>query len=167
MNFEELAVINIKRIDPKTITITEKTVRWCQLPYPGHKKGCPNYNKNENCPPNSPNALNIIPDYNKFYLIYAIFNFKKYVHLRRREHPQWSEKQLKCVLYWQSSIKKLLKEIINYIKTEKDYIFSCGSGFGKSVYSMEACRIDVFKTLRNNKIKPKNQILLVCLLCRV
>jgi hypothetical protein len=56
-------------------------------------------------------------------------------------------------------------------------LLGCGSGFNnkdikryqKEVYSMEAVGINVLSTLRLNKIdfeiRPKNKILLVCLVC--
>ena len=67
-------MINSKKIEKESIVFTEKTKLWCQLPYPNHPTGCPNYNKNPLCPPNSDYKKSILKDYNHFYLFYAIFN---------------------------------------------------------------------------------------------
>lgn len=40
----------IQRISP---VIDYKVKSLCQTPYPGHKLGCPNFNKKSSCPPNS------------------------------------------------------------------------------------------------------------------
>ncbi len=47
----------------------------CQRPYPGHKKGCPNYGKKMGCPPHASRFENLI-DLN--HSIYAIFNNEQY-----------------------------------------------------------------------------------------
>ena len=113
-------------------------------------------------------------EYKFFYLIYAKFDFKQYKELRKEEHSNWSENQVKCVLYWQNSVKKLLSEFINMLTlTKQDYILGCGYGlkikFRKYVGSMENSCINVFSTCKLNGIKleirPKNIIYLVCLLC--
>ena len=170
MNFSELATTKQKYISRESIVITKKTEKWCQLPYPGHKKGCPNYMKSKTCPPNVTYIGKFIHQFNLFLLIWAEFDFKKYKELRFEEHPEWSKNQVKCVLYWQASIKKILKNKIKTIKNTSDYLLSCGSGFGNSIKSMEAVGINVFATLKNNnidfEIKPQNKILLVCLLCK-
>lgn len=120
--------------------------------------------------------INDVGMYSKYYLIYAQFNFKKYKEIRKKEHPEWSERQIGCVLYWQNSIKRLLKQYIEKIRKNTFslfYIFGCGSGFNltfqKTTYSMEAATINVFSTCKLNgiklEIKPQNIIHLVCLLC--
>lgn len=176
MNTQKLTKIKEKDIEIDTLVITRKTRLWCQLPYPNHKNGCPNYNKNPLCPPHSPFSINFAY-FNYFRLIYAIFDFKQYKEIRKLEKPHWSDAQIRCVLYWQSSIKKLLKDHIksyyNNISPDYLYLLGCGSGFKlinqSKIYSMESVGIDVFKTLKNNyidfELKPKNKVVLVCLLC--
>lgn len=168
MDINNLTIIKIQKIKQETIKFTKKTRLWCQLPYKNHKK-CPNYNKNLLCPPNSPYLSNIVNDYNYFYLIYADFNFKQYKQGMGELHPNWTESQCGNLLYWQSQIKKLLKNKISQIINIKKYILGCGSGFGKKIYSMESVGIDVMSTLKNNNIvfelKPKSKVILVCLVC--
>jgi hypothetical protein len=95
------------------------------------------------------------------------------------KHPDWSDRKANCVLYWQSSVKKQLKDFISKIYDTNPntslFLLSCGSGFKNltipqsKIYSMEAAGIDVFNTLKRNKIKfelkPENFVLLVNLLC--
>ncbi len=185
MDISKLVELEKLEINKDSIYFTNKIKRWCQLPYKNHKNGCPNYNKNPLCPPNSPDFKINIHNYNYFYLIYAIFNFKKYKELRKLENPDRTNAQINCVLYWQGSIKKMLKDNIRYIFINNHiiavqnnfYLLGCGSGFNDKllkkyqykIYSMESVGIDVFKTLMANgidyELKPKNKILLVCLLC--
>ena len=51
MEIKKLIQIRKIKIDSKSIKFTKRTRLWCQLPYPNHPKGCPNYSKNPNCPP--------------------------------------------------------------------------------------------------------------------
>jgi len=89
----------------------------CIKIYPNHKNGCPNYNKNGHlCPPNAP-IFDAIFDLSKpVYAIYNIFDFKSHVERMRGRHPQWSQRQLECCLYWQGSARKELRKRINIFK---------------------------------------------------
>lgn len=179
MNISDLLTIKTFKINEKSIKFTHKTRLWCQLPYPNHPKGCPNYNKNLLCPPKAPFLKEYISRYNHFYLIVGRFNLSKYTILMLENHPDWSERQAACVLYWQGSAKKHLKEYIkNIYRNNSDktlFLLSSGSGYKnleiqqEKIYSMEAAGIDVFTTLRENNIKfhvkPKDFVLLVNSLC--
>ena len=179
MEIKKLIQIRKIKIDSKSIKFTKKTRLWCQLPYPNHPKGCPNYYKNPNCPPSAKFMKKILSDYLHFYLIYAKFDLKIQKERMLLLHPNWSNRQANCLLYWQNSVKKELKNYIKKIyimnKNFDLFLLSCGSGFNSNdynqgkVYSMEAAGIDVFKTLKNNnisfEIKPKNKVLLITLLC--
>jgi predicted metal-binding protein len=171
--------ISYHEINKDSIKFTTKTRRWCRLPYLKHPNGCPNYGKNSLCPPKAPFLKTTIDKFNHFYLIIGKFNLVKYKKGMLRRHPNWSDRQAKCVLYWQGSAKKHMKEYIKTIyekHTENNmFLLSSGSGFKnvkipqKKIYSMEAAGINVFETLRKNNIefelKPENYILLVNLLC--
>lgn len=102
--------------------------------------------------------------YRKLKLIIAKFDFEKYIHLMQQKNPNWSQKQIRCVLYWQSQIKKILKKEIQ--KYHPDLVLSCGSGIG--TYSMEAVGIDVMNSLKKLnfpiEIKPQHYVHLVCLI---
>lgn len=179
MEIKKLIQIRKIKIDSKSIKFTKRTRLWCQLPYPDHPKGCPNYNKNPNCPPLAKFMKKILIEYLHFYLIYAEFDLKIQKERMLSLHPNWSNRQANCLLYWQNSVKKELKNHIKKIfimNNNSDlFLLSCGSGFNSNDYnqetvcSMEAAGIDVFNTLKNNnisfEIKPKNKVLLITLLC--
>ena len=179
MKIQEITSINVLRVDRGSIKFTDKTHKWCTLPYPNHKKGCPNFNKNPLCPPNAKIMENILENYRFFYLILAYFDIFKYTNHMMHKHPNWSERKARCVLYWQKSVKKLMREYIKniYLKNPSCnfYLFSSGAGekipLNKQdeIYSMEAAGINVIQTLINNNIKVevklKKKVILVNLLC--
>lgn len=174
MDFKELVKIQVKGIEKETIIHYPEVRDLCYREYSGHKNGCPNRSKCDflNVP-----SFDIIAEYGSFdyfYLIYAEFDFKKYLEIMKEIHPQWTERQLRNVLYWQSSIKRMLSNFINNLDLASwDYVLGCGSGLKiknqKRVGSMENSYINVFSTCKLNGIKleihPRNKIYLVCLLC--
>jgi len=185
MNVKSFVEIKEQEIKSDTIVFTKKTQLWCKLPYTDHPHGCINYDKNDCCPPKATFDQKIVFIYERFRLIYAIFDVKTYVtQLKKKwdeEHKTYTEKKLRNLLWWQNSIKKMLKDYIKnnyYLQyNNRFHLYGCGSGFKDSlfnqfqlkVYSMEAAGIYVFKTLKNNgidyELKPRNKILQVCLLC--
>jgi predicted metal-binding protein len=169
VNIDPFIQIHSLKITSNDIFLKENIGIWCQLPYPDHPNGCPNYGKSPLCPPRSPFFNKDIYEKKELYLFYMIFEFDRYKQAMRNEKPDWTEKQIACVLYWQSSVKLRLKQAI-YDKTivkNRFCIFGCGSGFDGH-YSMEAVGINVVMTLKHLKIdfevKPKNKIVL-CALC--
>lgn len=177
IDFKKLTKISMKKIKEETIIFSEDTGKWCLRPYPNHPNGCPNINREE-CFPFARFLRDIIGNYNYFYLVYINFNFAKYKELRKEENPEFfnSENRLKCLIYWQNSVKKLLKEKIERIISQnRDFLIAgCGpgmkiKGYKYYAYSMEAMGINVFSTLKLNKIqfelRPKNMIILCCLIC--
>ena len=94
--------------------IFDKKIRlMCQFPYPGHKKGCPNFNKRSDCPPKSSLIHKIINLDKKVYAIYNIFDLAAHVNRMKKKHSNWSQRQLYCCLYWQPKARKALKEKIS------------------------------------------------------
>lgn len=163
-------------IDMQTIVHTKDAMNWCKRPYPGYPDGCPNYGK-PLCPPNSPYIGNFIKDYNYFNIFYLIFNLDLYEQKRVIIHPDWSKEQLRNSRHWQNSLKSKLKnnmlKIININYNNDLFILGCGSGFytkdirnfqGK-IYSMEAVGINVYSTLRLNKIYPERNPIHKVILC--
>jgi len=175
MDFKELVSINWKEIKEETIIHYDEVLELCKRPYPNHPKGCPNQEK---CRSLAIPSFKEFKEKNKnyfYYLVHAYFDFGSYKQIRKREHPDWTEQQVKCVLYWQGSVKKHLADYIENIRKGNPpfYVYGCGSGlklfFQKIVGSMEAARINVFSTLKLNRIpfelNPENNVILCCLLC--
>lgn len=164
MKVNNLVLIEEKSIQIKDLFFTLKTKEWCKLPYPNHKNGCPNYNKSPFCPPNSPYYKEKIKKYKNLKLVIASFDFHQYKTKMKQIHPNWTNRQLGNVLYWQSQVKKKLKEYISKLKP--DLILGCGSGLG--TYSIESVGINIIRSLIHLKIeiqvKPKEYIKLICLI---
>src|SRR3989344_5459104 len=93
--------------DLKEIVTTDCANEWCRLPYPNHKKGCPNYNKKD-CPPKAAFFKNIIKS--PFKLVAVNFNLEEHAKRMKEKHHDWSDKQARCVLYWQKGVDKKLKQ---------------------------------------------------------
>ena len=84
----------------------------CLRPYPNHKKGCPNYGKKKGCPPDVQMFDEVCDLSSPIYAIYEVFNFREHVERMRKKHPDWSQRQLECCLYWQPTARKELKKKI-------------------------------------------------------
>lgn len=88
----------------------------CARPYEGHKKGCPNFNDSKHshrCPPGA-------PLFDKHFdlgqPVYAVVNeFDLAAHMTRmaERNPSWTDRQLRCVLYWQPTARKQLSMLID------------------------------------------------------
>jgi hypothetical protein len=86
------------------IPVIDHSVRGlCCRPYPGHPRGCPNYGKKPGCPPG---ADLFDQAYNLDLPVHAIWNaFGEHVIRMKKLHPEWSERQLYCCLYWQGKAR--------------------------------------------------------------
>lgn len=113
--------------------IIEHSVRGlCVKPYYNHPKGCPNFNKKNGCPPSAKYFENVYDLSKPVYAICNIFQFKKHIEKMKVNQPTWSEHQLKCVLYWQGSARKNLKNhIIKFMKENRGYsVETCPEAMG-------------------------------------
>lgn len=176
MDFEGLSTIEHKKIDLYTIIFYPEVYELlCYYPYPDHPNGCPNIGKCRN--DDTPYFGSLLFDgYMHYYLLYLIFGFKQYKKLRKIENPAFfnTEKRVNCLLYYQNSLKKIIKDYIEdlYNQNKDFYVLGCGSGFKLSfqerVDSMEAVGINVFSTMKMNKIsfeiKPVNRVVFCNLL---
>lgn len=89
----------------------------CVREYPNHKLGCPNYGKRKTCPPYVKMFDDVFDLSKPIYAIYTVFDFKGHVDRMRDRHPEWSQRQLECCLYWQGTARKQLKEEIELFKS--------------------------------------------------
>lgn len=107
--------------------------RLCVQEYYNHKKGCPNFGKKKGCPPSMP-PFNEVYDLSKsVYAIYTVFDFKGHVDRMREKHPDWSQRQLECCLYWQGTARRGLEVEIERFKTDifQSYVITqCPEGMG-------------------------------------
>ena len=99
---------------PKVIMLERDRSELCVRPYPNHPKGCPNFKKKLGCPPN----IGLFRETYKTYTIYNIFPFGEHVRRMETKHPEWSERQCECCLYWQGTARKQLKDQIKLFGQE-------------------------------------------------
>lgn len=101
----------------------------CVKPYPGHPKGCPNYNKKNGCPPEAQKYDEVYDLSQPVYAIINKFDFKNHTDRMRQLHPDWSERQVRCCLYWQPRARKQLLTAIKSFWTDLTH----------RKYSVETC----------------------------
>lgn len=116
----------------------------CVKKYYDKKKGCPNYNNPTHplCPPNAPMYDEIFNINKDIYLIYTTYNLGDHIRKMKERHPDWSERALRNVYYWQGTDRKFHREEIKrFMDLYKDlnYVAVTPEGLG----------VDVDATLKN------------------
>ena len=134
------------------IITNKNTGDWCKFPYPNHPKGCPNYGR-EGCPPKAPFIADVMDLRKPIYIAFSEFNLFAHVEKMRAKFPNWSERQLKCVLYWQGTSRKYMKQRATIAKsmTGANLVLTCPEAHGVNVYA--TCFL---ARLRLEKIKHLN-----------
>lgn len=124
----------IVKINPEDILDIDPQ-KFCCLPYQGHPKGCPNYGKKKGCPPNSHKVDEILDFKKDIFLIYTEFKIGEYAEKIRKIHPNWSNRQIYCCLYWQRRARKFQREEEQKCKKEKDInlLLTCPEANGVNV----------------------------------
>ena len=124
----------------KPVFLTELPGDLCRLKYPNHSNGCPNYGKKVGCPPTASHLYTLI-DSSLVFVIWNVFPFGQHVQRMRSKHPDWSERQVRCCLYWQGKARKQLRmEVDNFLSVHRNmYIVQCP----------EACGVNVTATMAN------------------
>ena len=82
---------------------------FCAHPYADHPKGCPNYPQ---CPDDEDRFTmqelqSLEHDYDWFGVIEE-FDLKTHAQKLKQKHLDWSERQCRCLLYWQGGVRKRL-----------------------------------------------------------
>lgn len=122
---------------PKIIRLTDviydKRARdgtWCCLPYPNHPRGCPKF-------PDCPKQVFDFKDYSDDMVWFAVieeFDLKEHAIKMKKKHPKWSDRQCRCVLYWQSKVRKKLMD-------------RCKEIGGEIIRDPEAAGVNLFATM--------------------
>lgn len=128
---------------------------WCELPYPGHKKGCPNYGKG--CP------LSRVEKYfdltKPHWFAITRFNLLGHAEKMKALHPLWTDRQCRCVLYWQNGVRKILNKMCEEFIRGRNLIYH---------KIPEAMGVHVIKTMRKLgqpiETKPKDTVCKVALM---
>lgn len=94
----------------------------CLHSYPGHPKGCPNFGRREECPPQVKTFEKLFDISKDTYAIVNEFDLKSHVDKMEKMHPGWSYRMLSCLLYWQPSARKQMRKLIASTKVPKGYL---------------------------------------------
>ncbi|KKM06339.1 hypothetical protein LCGC14_1744990 [marine sediment metagenome] len=121
------------------LSITDKQGDWCRLPYPNHPRGCPNYAhpKHPECPPTAKPVDETIDVSRPMFLVHSVFDLEAHIERMAGLHPKRSELQKRCVLYWQETSRKQMRERAAIAQYEKgtNVILTCPEGSGVNVYA--------------------------------
>lgn len=131
---------DIITITGRNLVIDYRAREWCKIPYPGHPKGCPNYDMRDSCPPRAYKIEDFIELSLPMYLVLERFNLLSHTRRMKYLHPNWSERQIKCVLYWQNGVNGRLTNHCIYVTRENP-------GYTWTICP-EAMGINVIKTVK-------------------
>lgn len=132
---------------------------WCGRPYEGHAKGCPNFGKDKDCPP----EVGLFSGKYDPVVRLAIvrFDFEDYLEKRRRKFPNISEKSLRNPLYWQSHVRAVTRKWAREVVEGDETI----------IEKPEAMGVDVTATCKKAGIilewPPKKNVYRVTVLARL
>jgi hypothetical protein len=108
---------------------------YCCYPYEGHKKGCPNFPK---CIQNRPKNFSYFGY--KWFAVVEEFDLKTHAEKMKSKHPDWSERQCRCLLYWQGGVRKRLREKAEIVakSAEGSIILDIPEAYGINVFETMA-----------------------------
>jgi hypothetical protein len=122
-----------------TLVIDHAVRGLCQKAYPNHPKGCPNFKKCSRCPPKAPLIGDVLDLSRPTWVVWSTFDLGRHVRDLRLKHPAWSDRQLRCCLYWQPRARAGLGKVIT------DFLVD---HIGLHVlWTPEACGVDVTATM--------------------
>ena len=131
---------------PVKLVIDHSVRALCTRAYPGHPKGCPNFDKCDRCPPKAPPIEDVLDLRWDVVAIYNVFPLGAHVARMRIKHPTWTERQLANCLYWQGTARAQLKKMIASFHTD---IMMLMPGVRYTVLTTpEACGVNVTETMR-------------------
>ena len=145
----------------KLVLFRDTGSRFCRLPYPGHPKGCPNWYKKKVCPPHAPMAAIYFDITKPLYFVHSEFDLSAHIVRMKLRNPDWSERQCKCVLYWQGTSRKQMRERVKIAIFElgTNAQTACPEGMGVNVYA--TARLSGLKMDRIKGMKVCRHITLI------
>jgi len=131
---------NIKTVKKEDIVAINpiKASKWCALPYPRHKAGCPNYNICKNSERHKKRFEDLFDNTKPMYLTWVEFDVEEQEKNMKKRHKTWSRAQCRNLLYWQKKVDNTLfmdaYKIVE-IKNLKHYQM-LGEGYGLNMYKI-------------------------------
>ena len=128
-------------IKVRKLVLTPETKAWCALPYYDKKHGCPNYKGRCYRGGRLPMTMlyEIMSIHKPIWIVYNEFDLGAHVAKMRAAHPDWSERQLRNVYYWQNQSRSQLQKKVNaaaaILKEKGPIVISSGEGNGVNLYA--------------------------------
>ena len=88
----------------QNLRLDKRSREWCLLPYPNHPYGCPNYGMRDTCPPAAPLVQEFIDIQRSLWLVVVAYDIGKQAERMLQQHPDWSQRQARNLLYWQGGV---------------------------------------------------------------
>lgn len=150
---EPAAVSEFSYVYPvKRLVFVPDPGKLCRRPYPGHRKGCPKFGDDDQCPPNTPKFWDFFHPDKPFCLVHSEFNLEAHAAGMKEKRPYWSDRQCRCVLYWQSrSRAQLTERILEAMPSERVIYSMCPEGMGLNVFAtakLAGLRLEPIKGLK-------------------
>lgn len=134
----------------QTELVYEPSVReLCTRPYLNHPRGCPNWGKRATCPPRCQLLPKVFDLAEPTFVIWNAFDLAAHASRMRKRHPEWSDRQVYCCLYWQPTARKQLREVVRgFIVWDRHrpprIVLYCPEAMGVNVTAtMQAIGIDL------------------------
>jgi len=99
----------IEKVDSEIIIYDKMFQGLCKKPYYGHRKGCPNFDKKEGCPPGLPLINEVFDFENDLFVIYTEHLVGEFASRMREKHQEWNDRQCYNPRYWQGTARKIHK----------------------------------------------------------
>lgn len=126
--------------------LPQDTRKLCALPYPDHPKGCPNHGS---CQYVGDYLEHTLSHLTSLHIAWVEFDLEAHAQALKPRHPNWTERQCRNLLYWQSSLRKHLRLKV---------IENLGCGL-EIIHNAEGEGINYYRTMRDFGITldlPKN-----------
>lgn len=143
----------VYKVLPGEFFHTKDAHKWCRIPYPLHPKGCHNFNHLDRCPPKCQYVTEVLDLTKPIYLTHSEFNLEEHMNNLKVKHPDWSDRQLRCVLYWQRKSVNQMSQRAEIVanKTRSDFISITPEALGINVYATAkkaGLKLEPIKTLK-------------------
>jgi hypothetical protein len=91
---------------------------YCVQPYYNHPRGCPNVGRKPGCPPASVRIETVMAMDKPMWVVWNEFDLAAHRLRMLDKHPNWTDRQQDCCLYWQNSARKQLRRIVDRFLAE-------------------------------------------------
>ncbi|TET67567.1 MAG: hypothetical protein E3J56_12655 [Candidatus Aminicenantes bacterium] len=100
----------------------------------------PNYGR-EGCPPDALPIIEVMDLRKPIFIAFSEFDLSSHIQRMRKRHPEWSERQLRNVLYWQGTSRKEMRHWARIAQSYGcgDLVLTCPEAHGVNVYATCFC----------------------------